>query len=204
MNRRLFLLALGGAAVSTAPAQVAKKRLDPYLLMPEPSALRTDISQIPSGAHHTVLSPAHEIAGAPGVKIYSKEEFARLGIGLDAFIERAKASADARLKELEPDFVKDVTGKTRYAVYRGDSPLIASLLAAPSLGRSLNKLFEGDLWAVAPDRHSLFIFPAKEEMLAEFADDLYERYKTDPYAASCEVFLLKPGEAPKVVATFGE
>lgn len=204
MKRRLFLFALGGAVASPVPAQVAKKRLEPYLLMPEPAALRTDLSQIPPGSHHTVLSPAHETAGAPGVKIYSKEEFARLGIGLDAFIERAKASAEARLKELEPDFVKDETGKTRYAVYRGDSPLIASLLAAPSLGKGLNKLFEGDLWALAPDRHSLFIFPAKPELLAEFSDDLYERYKTDPYAASCEVFLLKPGEAPKVVATFGE
>lgn len=204
MNRRLFFFALGGAAVSPALAQVARKRLEPYLLLPEPAALRTNLSQIPPGSHHTVLSPAHETAGAPGVKVYSKEEFARLGIGLDAFIERAKASAESRLKELEPDFVKDETGKTRYAVYRGDSPLIASLLAAPSLGKGLTKLFEGDLWALAPDRHSLFIFPAKPELLAEFSDDLYERYKTDPYAASCEVFLLKPGEAPKVVATFGE
>lgn len=204
MKRLLLFLVLVCAATSQAQVQPSRKKLEAYLLMPEPAALRTDLSQIPQGAHKTVLSPAHEIADGLGVKIYSKEEFAKLGIGLEAFVERAKAAADARLKDLEPDFIKDDQGRTRYAVYRGDSSLIASLIAAPSLGKGFEKLLDGDLWAVLPDRHSLFLFPAKPEMLAEFADDLAERYKTDAYAASCEVFLIKPGSAPKVVATFGD
>ena len=204
MKRHLCLFVLACAASLPAQEPAATKKLEPYLLMPEPSALRTELSQIPQGAHKTVLSPAHEVGGKQGVKTYTKEEFAKLGIGLQSFIERARAVADARLKEVEPDFIKDDTGKTRYAVYRGDSALIASMLTAPSLGKGFEKLFDGAMWAVTPDRHSLFLFPAKPEMLAEFADDLAERYKADPYAASSEVFLIKPGEAPKVVATFGD
>jgi len=204
MKRLLFVFVLLGAMASQAQVQPAKKKLEPYLLMPEPSALRTDLSIIPSGSHKTVLSPAHEIEGGQGVKVYTKEEFAKLGIGVDAFAAKAKAAADTRLKEMEPDFIKDEQGKTRYAVYRGDSSLLATLLVAPSLGKGFNKLFDSDIWAVTPDRHSLYLFPAKPEMLAEFADDLADRYKSDPYATSCEVFLIKSGEAPKVVATFGD
>lgn len=202
MKLRLFLLSMLVAAVSAQ--EPAKKKLEPYVLLPEPSALRTSLSQIPPGSHKTVLSPAHEIAGKPGVAVYTKEEFAKFGIGVESFVEHAKEATDARLKTLEPDFIKDAKGKTRYAVYRGDSPLIASLIAAPSLGKGFEKLLGSELWAVLPDRHSLYLFPAKPEMLAEFAEDLAERYKSDPYAASCEVFLIKPGEVPKVVATFGE
>ncbi len=204
MRACLLSLAFMLLAVFCAQGQMAKKKLDAYILLPEPSALRTPLSRAPVGAHRTVVSPAHEIEGAPGVKMYTKEEFAHLGISVDTFTERAIAGAEARLKELQPEFIKDETGKTRYAVYRGDSPLIASLLLAPSLGKSLARLFDGELWIVAPDRHSLYLFPAKPAMLAEFADDLQERYKTDPYAASCEVFLLKPGQPLKVVATFGD
>ncbi len=204
MKRRLFLLSMTMLAVAAPAQEPAKKKLEPYVLLPEPSALRTSLSQIPAGSHKTVLSPAHEISGKPGVVVYTKDELTKFGIGIESFVEHAKEAADARLKTLEPDFIKDATGKTRYAVYRGESALIASLIAAPSLGKGFEKLLGDDIWAVLPDRHSLYLFPAKPEMLAEFADDLQERYKSDPYAASCEVFLIKPGEAPKVVATFGE
>lgn len=203
MKRRAFCcLLLVPCLYSQEPS--AKRKLEAYVLLPEPAALRTDLSQIPKGSHRTVFSPAHEVTEAPGVKVYSKEEFAKIGIGVEAFAKKAKAAAELRLKALEPDFVKDAEGKTRYAVYRGDSALIASLITAPSLGKGFDKLFDGDVWAVLPDRHSLYLFPAKPEMLAEFAEDLAERYKADTYAASCEVFLIKPGEAPTVVATFGE
>ncbi len=39
-------------------------------------------------------------------------------------------------------------------------------------------------------------------MLDDFAADLAERYTTDPFAASCEIFSLKTGVEPRVIATF--
>lgn len=200
---RLSLLCLALLPL-IAVAQTRAKKLDAYVLMPEPSALKSVNSRALGGGQKTVLSPAREVAEAPGVKLYSPEEFAKLGISVDTFTERAKAAADARLATISSEFIKDASGKTRYAVYRGDSSLIASLIVAPSLGKLISKLLGGDLWAVLPDRHSLYLFPAKPEMLAEFGDDLQQRYQTDPYAASCEVFLIKQGEAPQAIATFAD
>lgn len=199
--RRLLLAFLPLLCLAQSAPQ---GRLDAYLLMPEPAALKNVNSRAFGGALKTVLSPAREVAEAPGVKLYSKEEFARLGISVETFTERAKASAEARLAQLQPEFIKDDAGKTRYAVYRGDSPLFATLIIAPSLGKQATALLGGEVWAVLPDRHSLYLFPANPELLAEFTDDLKLRFDHDPYAASCEVFLLKPGEAPKVIATFGD
>ena len=188
----------------TLLAQTPVPKLEAYLLMPEPFALRTVNSRAPTGASKTVLSPAHEIKDAPGVKIYSADEFTRLGISVDTFTARAKAAAETRLAQTLPEFVKDEQGNTRYAVYRSDSPLIATLLVAPSLGKLVSKIFKTDVWAVVPDRHSLYLFPAKPELVDEFTDDLKKRYETDPYAASAEIFLIREGEAPRAIATFGD
>ena len=185
-------------------AQTPAKKPEAYLLMPEPAALKNVNSRVLGSAQKTVVSPARETTEAPGVKLYSPDEFAKLGISVETFTERAKAVADARLAALSPEFIKDESGKTRYAVYRGDSSLIASLIVAPSLGKLVSKLLGGDLWAVLPDRHSLYLFPAKPELIAEFGDDLQQRYNTDPYAASCEIFLIKQGEAPRAIATFND
>ncbi len=145
------------------------------------------------------------MAESPGIKTYSTEELTKLGISVETFLERSRAAADRRLATLVPDYVKDEAGAVRYAVFRGESPLIASLLLAPSLGTLFQKTFSGDTWALIPDRNSLYIFPARAEALAEFGDDLRERYDSNPYAASPEIFLLKPdGSLPRVVGAFGD
>jgi hypothetical protein len=178
--------------------------LEPFIVLPEPRVLRSTHSVAPKGAQHTVFTPARELATLPWLKVYDEAEFKKLGISPESFIERAGKAADARLALLQPEFIKDDTGKTRYAVYRGESPLIASLIVAPSLGKNFTALFGDALWAVLPDRNSLYIFPAKPELLDEFAADLAERYEFSPYAASCEVFRLRVGQAPEVVASFSD
>ncbi len=186
------------------PAQTAPTKRELYLLMPEPHALRSSHSRVLEGAKRTVLTPAYEIGDASGVHLYDKDEFARLGISVETFTERAVAAAEARLAKIMPEFIKDETGKTRYAVYRGESPLIATLLVAPSLAKLVSKVFGGEVWAVTPDRHSLYLFPAKPELLAEFADDLRHRFESDPLATSCEVFVVEAGKAPRAIGTYGE
>jgi hypothetical protein len=183
----------------------ATRRLEPFVLLPEPKEMRTERSKFLPQARLTVITAAQETAERPGVRAYTKEEFARLGISLDTFIERARAAADARLAGLQPDFVRDAAGAIRYAVYRGESPLVASLLMAPSLGRIFKNIFGDEVWVVLPDRHSLYVFPAKAEALAEFGPDLQERFMTNAWAACAEVFLLKADAAmPQVVGTFVE
>ncbi len=195
----LFLL-----CAALLPAQEAvPRRLELLLLLPEPRVLGTDLSIRPDGARYTVFSPAREIAETPGIQTYTKEEFQKLGVSVDTFAERARAAADRLLATIQPDLVKDAEGRVRYAVYRSDLPLMASLVTAPLLPVTFEKLFGAEIWVALPDRHSLFVFPANPDALQEFSTDLAERYRADAHAASPEIFTLKKGDAPKVLGSFG-
>lgn len=187
----------------TASAQEGP-RLETLLMLPEPRALRTERSIIPAGAQATVLSPAREITEVPGIEVYTKEDFAKLGLSPETFAERAKKTADRLLVEIRPDVIKGADGKVAYAVYRGDRPIMATLLIAPSLPVIFEELFGAEVWVAMPDRHSLFVFPARPEALEEFIADLAVRYRDDPHAASPEIFSLKKGQAPRVVAAFAK
>jgi len=201
---RLFfsLLLAANAALAQQPA-APERKLESLLLMPEPKAMHTTYSIIPQGAKQTVLTPMRESATAPaGVENHTQETFAKLGISAETFAQRAKTAADKRLLQMQPELKKGDDGRIAYAVYRGDDPLFASLLVAPSLPKIFEELFGKEIWVAAPDRHAIYIFPARTDILQEFTADLAERYATDPFAASCEVFSIKVGEEPKVVASF--
>lgn len=198
----LFGALLASFAWSQIPASGGK--LEAFVALPEPHVLRAKHSVMPKGAKRTVFTPARQIADRPGVAVYDEEDFKKLGISPESFLERAGVAADARLAAMQPEFIKDESGKSRYAVFRGESPLIAGLIVAPSLAKSFTKLFGEELWAVLPDRNSLYIFPGRPELLAEFTEDLAERYEMSAYAASCEVFRIRLGQMPEVVGSFAD
>lgn len=203
MRTTFFLLLLAvNALLAQQPAKTERK-LETLLLMPEPKALRSAFSITPAGSKATVLTPMHESRGSPdGVEPYSQESFSKLGLSLETFTERAKAAADKRLTQLQPELIKNEEGKVAYAVYRGESPLFATLLVAPSLPKIFEALFGKEIWVAIPDRHALYVFPAKAAALDEFTEDLAKRYATDAFAASREIFAIKIGNEPHVVASF--
>ena len=190
--------------LTTAALAQEKPRLEPLLMLPEPRVMRTERSIVPEGAQATVLTPAREIADVSGIEVYPKEDFAKLGLSPETFAERSKKTAERLLTEIKPDLIKGADGKVAYAVYRGERPVMASLLLAPSLPGIFEEMFGTEIWVALPDRHSLFVFPAKPEALEEFIPDLALRYKEDPHAASPEIFALKKGIAPRVVAAFAK
>jgi hypothetical protein len=189
------------AMITAAPCQ-EKSALETLLMLPEPRAMRTERSLVPEGAQATVFSPAREIVEKPFIEAYPKEDFARLGLSPETFAERSKKAADRLLTLLKPDLVKDAEGRVIYAVYRGDRPVMACLLIAPSLPALFEKVLGEKLWAALPDRHSLYLFPARSGALEEFAADLADRFHEDAYAASPEIFELSKGMAPQVVGAF--
>ena len=204
LMRTLFcLLLLAGNALQAQQAVNTDHKLETLLLMPEPKAMRTAFSVTPAGSKQTVLTPYRESAVSPnGVDPYGTESFSKLGLSIETFTQRAKTVADKRLMQLRPELKKGADGKIAYAVYRGESPLFATLLVAPSLPKIFEELFGKEIWVAMPDRHALYVFPARADILQEFTADLAERYATDTFAASCEVFSIKAGEEPKVVASF--
>jgi hypothetical protein len=215
MHRRsLLALMLASSALhaeskkKAAAPSVRRKAPPPsqekFLMLPEPRAMRSTYSIPLGGSRRTVFTPAYGLDQAPGISPYSKEQFAQLGISPETFAERAKLKAEERLSFLTPEFIKDDQGQTRYAVYRGGSPLICTLLLAPSLGKMAVSLFGGEMWAAVPDRHSLYLFPARQAAIQEYTEDLAQRFISDVHAASPELFLIKPGAELEAIAQFTE
>lgn len=198
--RRAFLILACLAASALLPGQEAPRRLETLLLLPEPRALRGPLSVSPAGARQTVLTPARETA--KGIETYPQEDFRLLGLSVETFAKRAATAADRHLAALKPDIIRDAQGRVLYAVYRGEQPLYASLLVAPSLPKVFEAMFGPEIWVALPDRHALYVFPAQSAALQEFTEDLAERFAADPFAASPEIFSIKPGQPPRVVAAF--
>jgi len=197
-----FLLLAFNILHAQRPA-APERKLESLLLMPEPKVLRGAYSVTLFNAQRTVFTCYRETTGVlNGVEAYTAETFKKLGLSVESFAARAKTSADKRLLQLKPELIKGEDGRIAYAVYRGDSSLYATLLVAPSLPKIFAELFGPEIWVVTPDRHSLFVFPPKTDLLQEFTEDLAERYTSDPYAASCEIFSIKAGAEPRVIAAF--
>lgn len=200
MRSAIWLLFLPGVIHAADPA-VAAPKAEAYLLLPEPRVMGSSISRTFANAQHTVITPARQ--GADGkLHVNSREEFAKLGLSWETFFERAQAAADRRLADIQPELKKDESGRVLYAVYRSDEPSIACLLIAPSLGAIFKNILGEEVWLVAPDRNSLFVFPARNEAIEEFADDLRERFEENPFAVSDEIFAVKEGVAPRAIGSF--
>ncbi len=198
-----FLLLLSVSTLLAQQPVAPERKLESLLLMPEPKAMRGAYSITMPNSQQTVFTCYRESTNAvSGVEPHSVDTFTKLGLSVESFAARAKIAADKRLLLLKPELIKGEDGRIAYAVYRGDSSLYATLLIAPSLPKIFAELFGQEIWVVTPDRHSLYVFPAKAELLDEFAADLAERYTSDPFAASCEIFAIKTGAEPKVIATF--
>lgn len=198
-----FLLVGDQSAAQDSASAKPKPKPESYLLLPEPRMMRSVRSLQPSGSEKTVLSPAKEIADSPFIATYSTEEFQAIGISPETFAERARTAADRLLKELKPEWVQDEKGQVLYAVYRGERPIYASLIVAPTLPHLFEAAFGPEIWLAAPDRNALYVFPAKAAILGDFASDLEQRFRNDPYAATGEIFAWKKdNKQPVVVGSF--
>ena len=200
-RRTAFSLLLATLPLTAQQPAPAPRKLETLLLLPEPRVMRGPLSFAPEEARQTVLTPAQETPDG-GIKAYTPEEFSRLGLSVETFSKRAASAADKRLTTLKPEIIRDENGRVAYAVYRGESSLYASLLVAPSLSKIFEPMFGKELWVALPDRHALYIFPAQSAALQDFSADLAERFTADAFAASPEIFSLKSGEPPRVIATF--
>jgi hypothetical protein len=165
----------GTAPTPPATQTLAATKAEPFLLLPEPKEMRV----------------AHS-------------EFAKLGISADSFARKAAAAADRLLASLQPELVKDDAGRVRYAVYRGEEPVFACLLVAPSLPTVFENIFGGkEVWVAAPDRNALYVFPPNATIVDDFAGDLEDRFESNAFAASEEVFIVRAGAAELLaVGTF--
>ncbi|HSJ03936.1 MAG: hypothetical protein ACAI34_15635 [Verrucomicrobium sp.] len=196
-------LAAQDKPTSASPPKAVPIRVENFLLLPEPKAAKSGISLVLGKARFTVFNPVKMEPGTSRLIPYTESEFAKLGISADSFQRKAAEAADRKLASLQPELIKNDKGKVAYAVYRGADPIYACLLTAPSLGKIFEKVFGKEVWVVTPDRNSLYVFPTGAATMEEFAADLEDRFESNPFAASEEVYLLKSdGSELEAVANF--
>lgn len=198
----LALAAVSGMCAQATP-QAPPAKAEPFLLLPEPKEMRTSQSASLGGARLTTFTPVRQITGKAGLEPYTKADFAKLGISPDSFAERARLAADRLLASLQPELKKDAEGHIIYAVYRGDDPIFACLLVAPSLAKIFENVFGKEVWLAAPDRNALYVFPPNPSVVNDFAADLQDRFESNAFSASEEIFSLKADSGElRAVATF--
>lgn len=193
-------------AIPTVPTpakpSVPARKLETYLLLAEPKAMRSSLSVPLAGSLRTVFSPAREISRPPGIELYTVAEFAKLGISIDAFQEKAKEAAERLLVLHRPEMLKDSAGRVRYAVYRGEQQYFPCLLIAPSLAKVFENVFGKEMIAAMPDRNSFYVFPPNAAVVDDFSGDLENRYETNPWSASNEVFRISADGKIEVMGSF--
>jgi hypothetical protein len=198
----VVLLCGGGGLLAQ---QAVEQKPEAFLLLPEPRLMMSARSLVIGDARDTVFSPAREVSVSPFVQPYGAAAMKDLGISPESFAERAMAAADRLLAGLTPEWIRGADGAVQYAVYRGERPIFASLLVAPSLPLLFEKAFGEEIWLAAPDRHALYVFPAKPELVIQFGPDLMLRFEDNPYSASSEIFSWKKGQKhPLVIGSFGD
>lgn len=190
--RTLLLMVLGWAVCPSGGAQdLAATNPEVFLLLPEPRAARTSASLVLGDAKLTVFSPARQSPDKTSIEIYSSKDFTKLGISPETFAKKARAAADRLLASLKPELIRDQAGRVRYAVYRGEPSIYACLLVAPSLAKTFEPVFGKEIWVAAPDRHALYIFPPNPAVVDDFAGDLADRFESNAFSASEEVFVMR-------------
>ncbi|MFM7605123.1 MAG: hypothetical protein ACKO8Z_07970 [Prosthecobacter sp.] len=200
---RLLAFTLALAHTTIAVGEEPARKLETLLILPEPRAMRCVLSTAPEGSKLTLFTPARQSAANPTkLETYSEDAFKALGLSLDTYLKRAATSAEKRLAALKPELIRDDQGRVLYAVYRGESEFYATLLLAPSLPKVFEPMFGKEIWAALPDRHALYVFPANSPALNDFTEDLAERFHSDPFAASPEIFSLQQGLPPRVIGAF--
>lgn len=198
----VFLVAQVAQAQESAPS---KSTPETFLLLPEPHIMRSPRSMNLKGSKNTVITPAKEVAESPFITTYTAAELLAIGISPETFAKRARNVADQLLRDLKPEWIRDEQGQIIYAVYRGERPIYASLMMAPSLPLLFEATFGPEIWVTSPDRNALYVFPAKAAILNDFAGDLEDRFKSEPYAATSEIFSWKKGAIePVAVGSFAE
>ncbi len=201
----LFVSLASLMLVTSRAAELAVAIFKPelFLMLPEPRAMGSDLSKNHAGSKNTVFTPARQTDDGHGIRAYTTAEFAKLGISWETFLERAQAAADTRLATMQPEWKKDDAGNVLYAVFHSDDHGMATILLAPSLAHIFQKIFPDGVWLAAPNRNTLYVFPAKPALVESFAENLKALFDENPFAASDEIFALKDGgDALRVVASF--
>jgi len=140
------------------------------------------------GARKTQLIPAYE--WDYGIRLFTKEEWAKRGLNWESFIEKARKTSDAVAAKLQPDLIRDHRGVIDYALITSDDPFLGSVLMSPVFREKFKDSLGDQLHVVIVDRHILYVFPASGGKLKEYGPAVVKQFLQADLPVSLEIFLV--------------
>lgn len=175
------------AAPAAPPEMAAAARAKRWVLMPEPTFMRHEIAWQILGAERTVIAPGW-VVDDRDLEFPSRATWETLGATADGVRQAAVADASRVYKTLKPQYTRNKADVVEYGVFRGDHPLVATIVVAPEFARDLEPVFGPRFLAVIPNRFTVFMFPRLAGNHLDYAPMVRDAYQATPYPVSLELF----------------
>ena len=163
--------------------------------------MKAPVSAPIPGAEKTELVAA--IIADSEATYLSRAQFDALKMDWAAFAAETQANADAELKSIKTEYVRDRKKVIVYAALRSPHRLIASAVLAPKFLDLFKDTLGEKVLVVIPNRSTAYVFPALASNYREYAPLIFEAYRATAFPVSTEVFELSP-DGMKAVGAFEE
>ena len=120
-------------------------------MMIEPKLLAPEVARDVPGAKETVFAAGRETEYG-GLRYYDRAEFESLGLTWEAFLARARESADRTMEALEPEYMRNEQGVIEYAVLRSKGQRTAGVILGEAFRKAFRKSLGEELVVAIPDR----------------------------------------------------
>ena len=167
----------------------------------EPKFMKAPVSAPIAGAEKTELVAA--IMGETGVAYLPRAKFEEMKMDWAAFAAQAQKSAEAELKSVKTEYVRDGKKVIAYAAVRSPRGLIGSAVLAPKFLDLFKDTLGEKVLVVIPNRTTAYIFPALASKYLDYAPLIFKAYRATAFPVSTEVFELS-AEGMKAVGAFEE
>ncbi len=167
----------------------------------EPKFMKAPVSTPIVAAQKTEFIAAAMEEGE--VTYLSRAQFDALKLDWKEFVAHTQSSADAELKAVTTDYVRDRKKVILYAVVRSPHRLVASAVLAPKFLELFKDTLGEKVLVVIPNRATAYVFPALASNYQEYAPLIFAAYRATAFPVSTEVFELSPA-GMKAVGAFEE
>jgi len=150
------------------------------------------------GAKKTVMVAVQE--WDYGVKLFTADEWRKRAFDNAEFRRKAELVADAVMKTVKPEWVRDSRGVILYAMIQGEDPFLSSILLSSKFLPKFKKTLGESVRVVILDRQLIYVFPDSGGKLDEFGIALVEQYQVTRQPVSLEVFQVS-SKGFKVIAS---
>ena len=167
----------------------------------EPKFMKAPVSAPIAGAEKTELVAA--IMGETEVAYLGRAQFDELKMDWTAFAAQAQKNAEAELKNVKTECVRDGKKVIAYAAVRSSRGLIASAVLAPKFLDLFKDTLGEKVLVVIPNRSTAYVFPALASKYQDYAPLIFKAYRATAFPVSTEVFELS-ADGMKAVGAFEE